>query len=46
VKIQDNANNAHKAGVPYNIHQKRRVSAALLILLGYNSYIVNIEQFL
>lgn len=31
----ENANNPQSAGVPYKVHQNKRVSAALLILLGY-----------
>lgn len=31
---QEKANNAQRAGVPYNVHQNKRVSAELFIRLG------------
>jgi hypothetical protein len=32
---QEKANNAQRAGVPYNVHQNNRVSAELFTRLGY-----------
>lgn len=45
VKIQESANNAQSAGVPYNIHQNNRVSAALLTRVGYNVFRFDMSDF-